>query len=228
MIGPWIETQPERVRCVLDPSWSPVRAAVVLAARHEQEAVADLDAFFSPNPARNPTFWSQEFLGNLVPARCFAPDAGVVPPWRAEQLSEELALETRRADDFEEQLIQLETELDDYRLSIARALGMTRQAEGHEEQPCSDDQAAIAILDARARIDQLEADLATARAAMGPLGDPLMPEPCECNWPDACVCGADENLPLPERFLFGVPPEHQPPPHHTEIPFPLPNDPRLP
>lgn len=45
MITDWLSTQPDRVRAVLDPSWSPVRAAVVLAARHEQEAVASLNEF---------------------------------------------------------------------------------------------------------------------------------------------------------------------------------------
>ena len=90
MIATWLSTQPERVRAVLDPSWSPVQAAVVLAARHEQEAIASLEAFFTPDPKHNPSFWSDEFLGNLVPARCFADDMGVVPAWRAEQLSCEL------------------------------------------------------------------------------------------------------------------------------------------
>lgn len=45
MISLWLDAQPERFREILDPSWSPVRAAVVLASRNEQAALADLDAF---------------------------------------------------------------------------------------------------------------------------------------------------------------------------------------
>lgn len=45
MISTWLEGQPERIRSILDPSWSPVRAGIVLASRHEQEAVESLDDF---------------------------------------------------------------------------------------------------------------------------------------------------------------------------------------
>lgn len=52
MIALWLEAQPERLRAVLDPSWTPVRAAVVLASRNEQAAIVSLDEFFRADRRR--------------------------------------------------------------------------------------------------------------------------------------------------------------------------------
>jgi hypothetical protein len=108
---------------------------------------------------------------------------GVVPAWRAEELS-----------------------VSD-KMNKSRLRGVCHNL--REVLPGTNDgpQDAEHYVDrAIARIAQLEADLAIARAAMSGAGTPPpMPEPCECNWPDACSCGADAR--------------------RTQ---PLPNDPRLP
>lgn len=324
MIGPWLETQPERVRSVLDPSWSPVRAAVVLAARHEQEEIASLDAFFGEEHGlaravafgldedfakartriclleaelasyENPTC-NGEWVGGSGGHRKFS-GCGLPATWRDDggacfcdhhlpqneriaQLEAELETARSEVSMYRTRKDQAFTERNSLVALLAYltvAAGLNAGKRQHEDVPGEEwdpewrtlvaidlptgqvswhfhdrDSHLVSDLpeysgkwdghdteEKYRRVANLSAnlaamcpgiaDLATARAAMGPLGDPPMPEPCECNWPDACACGADENRPLPERFLFGVPPEHQPPPHHTEIPFPLPNDPRLP
>lgn len=45
MIGPWLDVMPPRFREFLDHDWTTVRAAVALAARHEQAALVSLDAY---------------------------------------------------------------------------------------------------------------------------------------------------------------------------------------
>lgn len=194
MIGPWLETQPERVRSVLDPSWSPVRAAVVLAARHEQEAVRELDGFVLDGRAAADELaenlqvsegaheYSQGVLGSVIEEneslRGRITQLEVDLKWA----EVEIAGAEGKIDGRNDLIEALQADFLGYRLRIARALGMTYQADGHAEQPCSDDEADGSILDLNDRIAQLEeelarlkTELATARAAMGPLGTPPLP-----------------------------------------------------
>lgn len=46
-VASWVTVQPARIRALVDPSWSPVRAAVVLASHHEQEAIVSLSKWLT-------------------------------------------------------------------------------------------------------------------------------------------------------------------------------------
>ncbi len=58
----------------------------------EKEArIAELEGeLLEKTPIPPGAEWPSEFLGGLVPARCFPGDAGIVPAWRALQMHEVL------------------------------------------------------------------------------------------------------------------------------------------
>lgn len=154
MIGPWLETQPERVQAALEPSWSPVRAAVVLAARHEQEAIASLDGFFS------------KLVTRFVRLR-------------DELLKESRLLPTESDSALIYQVVNL--------VRVYRVWAWKTKTQeflnldtGEMGKLLSDEERAYArITQLEEQLIQLETELATARAAMGPLVDPPLPQPCE-------------------------------------------------